>query len=49
MGTVENFFVSAESQDFFQPSHTSTYSGPKKNGPVGTMVHWAEMAKNGPK
>jgi hypothetical protein len=30
---IENFFVSEESRDFFQPSHTTTYSGPKtKNG-----------------
>jgi hypothetical protein len=31
--SVENIFVSEESRDFFQPSHTTTYSGPKiKNG-----------------
>jgi hypothetical protein len=31
--SVENVFISEESRDFFQPSHTTTYCGPKtKNG-----------------
>jgi hypothetical protein len=29
LDSVENFFVSEERRDFFQPSHTTTYSGPK--------------------
>jgi hypothetical protein len=32
--SVENFFVSEESRDFFPPSHTTTYSGPKINKSV---------------
>jgi hypothetical protein len=46
---VEFFFVSEESRDFFQLSHTTTYSGPKKIWGGGTVVHWAAIAKNGQK
>jgi hypothetical protein len=35
---VENFFVSEESRDFFQLSHTTTYSGPLKK--MGGGPHW---------
>jgi hypothetical protein len=42
-------FLGGKKSGFFEPSHTTTYSGPLdlKNigGGGGTVVHWVEIAK----